>query len=83
MIAAAALRGQTEASGLLYRLAVACPTGDELHEAVIAITGPLDPGVDARLRGFCRTIQKAIEAEREPVLTQGSFRPDRTDREAL
>lgn len=81
MIATALLRGQTDASCLLYRLAVACPTGDELHKAIVAITGPLDPGADGHLRGFCRTIQKALEADREPVVTL-SVEPVRADRRA-
>lgn len=79
MTAAAMLRGQTEATGYLYMIEIMCPVGDELHDAITNITSPLDPGADARLRGFARSIQKVLEADRQPrvTLTADPVRPDR------
>ena len=60
-LVAASIEGQRAASEYLAGLRV-CGGGDELQGAILAVLGaPLDAVASARLRGFCRGLQKALE----------------------
>ena len=60
-LAGAAVEGQMLASHLIEQLEHECGTGEQLEHAIRNIVGPLAPLASAKLRGFSRAIQKAVE----------------------
>ena len=56
--AEAVIHGQTQAEGFMRGLNRSVPRGDELFNALMAIS---ESGDNLQLQGFARTLQKALE----------------------
>jgi len=63
----AILSGEDRAASFLEALRSRCAQGDELFAALAELAPPMSGDTEAQVRGFARTVQKALATQLEAL----------------